>query len=139
MNRPDTNAPAEQIAYANILFYGCWTGLALMIVTYVLYVTGIMDPYVSMELVTKFWSQPVGEYLTQNNVPTGWGWATLLNKGDFLNFMGIALLGGLTIIAYIPVTLAYFRKKDFAFALIALLEVLVLCFAASGIVGGGAH
>jgi hypothetical protein len=139
MNRPDTNAPAEQITYANILFYGCWSGLALMIVTYLIYVTGIMDPYVSMELVTKFWSQPVGEYLTQNNVPTGWGWATLLSKGDFLNFLGIALLGGLTIVCYIPVTLAYFKKKDFAFAIISLLEVLVLCFAASGIVGGGAH
>ena len=139
MNRPDTNAPAEQIAYANILFYGCWSGLALMIVTYALYVTGIMDPYVSMELVTKFWSQPVGEYLTQNNVPTGWGWATLLNKGDFLNFLGIALLGGLTIVCYIPIIFAYLEKKDMAYAIISLLEVIVLCFAASGIVGGGAH
>lgn len=139
MNRPDTNAPAEQITYANILFYGCWAGLALMILTYIVYVTGILDPYVSMELVTKFWSQPVGEYLTQNNVPTGWGWATLLGKGDFLNFLGIALLGGLTIICYIPVTLAYLKKKDMAYAVISILEVLVLCFAASGIVGGGAH
>jgi hypothetical protein len=139
MNRPDTNAPAEQITYANILFYGCWSGLALMIVTYIVYVTGILDPYVSMELVTKFWSLPVHNYLVENNVPTGWGWATLLNKGDFLNFVGIALLGGLTIVCYIPVALAYFKKKDFAFAVISLLEVLVLCFAASGIVGGGAH
>lgn len=139
MNRPDTNAPAEQITYANILFYGCWAGLALMILTYIVYVTGILDPYVSMELVTKFWSQPVGEYLTQNNVPTGWGWATLLGKGDFLNFLGIALLGGLTIVCYIPVTLAYLKKKDMAYAVISILEVLVLCFAASGIVGGGAH
>lgn len=139
MNRPDTNAPAEQITYANILFYGCWGGLALMILTYIVYVTGILDPYVSMELVTKFWSQPVGEYLTQNNVPTGWGWATLLGKGDFLNFLGIALLGGLTIVCYIPVTLAYLKKKDMAYAVISILEVLVLCFAASGIVGGGAH
>lgn len=139
MNRPDTNAPAEQITYANILFYGCWSGLALMILTYIVYVTGILDPYVSMELVTKFWSQPVGEYLTQNNVPTGWGWATLLGKGDFLNFLGIALLGGLTIVCYIPVTLAYLKKKDMAFAVISILEVIVLCFAASGIVGGGAH
>ena len=139
MNRPDTNAPAEQITYANILFFGCWGGLALMTLTYILYVTGIMEPYVSMELVTKFWALPVHDYLVENNVPTGWGWATLLNKGDFLNFLGIALLGGLTIIAYIPVTLAYFKKKDFAYAFIALLEVLVLCFAASGIVGGGAH
>lgn len=139
MNKPDTNAPAEQIAYANILFYGCWGGLALMLVTYVLYVTGIMDPYVSMDNVIKYWGLPVGQYLADNNVPTGWGWATLLSNGDFLNFLGIALLGGLTIVAYIPVTLTYFKKKDFVFAIIALLEVLVLCFAASGIVGGGAH
>ena len=139
MNRPDTNAPAEQITYANILFYGCWSGLALMIVTYALYVTGIMEPYVSMDLITKFWSMPVKDYLVENNVPTGWGWATLLTKGDFLNFLGIALLGGLTIVAYIPVIFAYMKKKDTAYAIIALLEVLVLCFAASGIVGGGAH
>ena len=139
MNTSQTNAPAEQITYANILFYGCWSGLALMLVTYLLYVTGIMDPYVSMELVTKFWSMPVGDYLSQNNVPTGWGWATLLTKGDFLNFVGIALLGGLTIVGYIPLIFAYMKKKDTAFAIIATLEVLVLCFAASGIVGGGAH
>ena len=139
MNKPDTNAPAEQLVYANILFYGCWSGLALMLVTYILYVTGIMDPYVSMDNVVKYWALPVGQYLADNNVPTGWGWSTLLNHGDFLNFLGIALLGGLTIVAYVPVTLAYFKKKDYAFALIALLEVLVLCFAASGIVGGGAH
>ncbi len=139
MNTPNTNAPAEQITYANILFYGCWGGLALMAVTYFLYVSGIMEPYVSMELVTKFWSLPVHDYLTENNVPTGWGWATLLSKGDFLNFTGIALLAGLTIVGYIPLIFAYLKKKDMPFAIIALLEVIVLCVAASGIVGGGAH
>ena len=110
-----------------------------MFLTYLLYVTGIMEPYVSMELVTKFWSLPVHDYLTENNVPTGWGWARLLNKGDFLNFLGIALLAGLTIICYIPVIFAYLKKKDTAYAVIALLEVIVLCVAASGRVGGGAH
>lgn len=139
MNTPNTNAPAEQITYANILFYGCWTGLALMLVTYLLYVSGIMTPYVSMELVTKFWAMPAHEYLVQNNVPTGWGWATLLSKGDFLNFLGIALLAGLTVVGYIPLIFAYLKKKDMPFAIIALLEVIVLCVAASGIVGGGAH
>jgi hypothetical protein len=139
MNTPDTNAPAEQIAYANILFYGCWSGLALMIVTYFLYVSGIMEPYVSMELVTKFWALPVHDYLTENNVPTGWGWATLLAKGDFLNFLGIALLAGLTVVGYIPLIFAYLKKKDMPFAIISLLEVIVLCVAASGIVGSGGH
>jgi len=139
MNTPNTNAPAEQITYANILFYGCWSGLALMLVTYLVYVSGIMDPYVPLHEISKAWSMSVHEYLVQHNVPTGWGWAKLLNKGDFLNFVGIALLGGLTIVAYIPVIFAYMKKKDTAYAVIALLEVIVLCVAASGIVGGGGH
>ncbi|MBZ4648329.1 MAG: hypothetical protein JG760_580, partial [Desulfomicrobiaceae bacterium] len=97
----NTNAPKEQLVYADILFYGCWTGLALMAITYLLYVSGIMEPYVSMQLITQYWSMPVNEYLTANNVPTGWGWISLLGKGDFLNFLGIALLAGLTIVGFV--------------------------------------
>lgn len=135
----NTNAPKEQLVYADILFYGCWTGLALMGITYILYVSGIMEPYVSMELITEYCSMPVSAYLTGNNVPTGWGWLSLLGKGDFLNFLGIALLSGLTIVGFIYLSAAYFKQKDFKFAIISLLEVLVLCLAASGIIGGGAH
>ncbi len=139
MNTPDTNAPAEQIAYANVLFYGCWSGLALMLITYCLYVFGILDPYVPTEIVTQSWSHPVQEYLSKNNVPIGWGWATLLAKGDFINFLGIALLASLTVVGYIPLIFAYLKKKDLPFAIIALLEVIVLCVAASGIFGSGGH
>jgi hypothetical protein len=131
--------PKEQILYANMLFYGCWGGLALMAVTYLIYVFGVMDPHVSMNTVTEVWSKPVHDYLTVGQVPVGWGWATLLNKGDFLNFLGIALLAGMTLVCYIPLVGAYLKKKDTLFALIAVAEILVLAFAASGIVGGGAH
>lgn len=139
MNTEKTNAPAEQIAYANFLFYGCWGGLALMIITYLIYISGIMAPYVPMELVMKYWSLPVQNYLSDNNVPTGWGWLTLLSKGDFLNFLGIALLAGLTIICYLPLIFVYLKKNDRAYTIIVLLEVIVLCVAASGIVGTGGH
>ena len=131
--------PAEQIVYANILFYGCWTGLALMAVTYFVYLTGILTPHVPLEKVIVLWSQPVATYLSQGNVPIGWGWATLLNKGDFLNFLGIALLAGLTIVCYIPLVGAYLKKKDTVFAVLSVLEILVLAAAASGLVGAGAH
>lgn len=139
MNTDKTNAPAEQITYANILFYGCWGGLAIMAITYLIYISGLLSPHVSMDLVTKYWSLPVQNYLTENSVPTGWGWATLLGKGDFLNFLGIALLAGLTIVCYLPIIFAYLKKNDRAYTIIALLEVIVLCVAASGIVGTGGH
>lgn len=131
--------PKEQVLYANILFYGCWSGLAIMIVTYLIYVFGILDPHVSMDVVTRSWFYPVHEYLTAGQVPVGWGWATLLHKGDFLNFLGIALLASMTLVCYIPLVLAYLKKKDMLFAVISAAEILVLTFAASGIVSSGGH
>ncbi len=131
--------PREQILYADILFWGCWSGLALMALTYIIYVTGIMAPHVPVEKITVLWSKSVHTYLTEGNVPQGWGWVTLLGKGDFLNFLGIAFLAALTILAYIPLIPAYLAKKQNAFAVIALLEVLVLALAASGLVASGGH
>ncbi len=132
-------ATPEQITYANMLFYGCWGGLALMAVTYLLYVSGLITPHIPLEKVPLLWSQPVGTYLEIGKVPHGWGWAVLIAKGDFLNFLGIVLLAGMTIVCYIPLIPVFLKRKEYVFAGLALAEILVLAFAASGIVGGGAH
>lgn len=129
----------EQTAYADILFYGCWLGLVIMFVTYMLYVFGIITPHVPLELMPEYWSQPVAHYLKAGNVPTGWGWTALLGQGDFLNFIGVVLLAGLSIICYLRIIPSFLRKKDMLMFWIAVAEILVLLFAASGIVGSGAH
>ncbi|MDP3426870.1 MAG: DUF1634 domain-containing protein [Humidesulfovibrio sp.] len=132
-------ASPEQVTYANMLFYGCWGGLGLMAVTYLLYVFGVITPHIPLKMVPLMWSEPVGTYLELGQVPTGWGWTALILKGDFLNFLGIVLLAGMTIVCYIPLIPVYVKRKEFVFAGLALAEILVLLFAASGIVGGGAH
>jgi len=132
-------ASPEQIHYANMLFYGCWGGLGLMAVTYLLYVFGVITPHVPLKMVPLMWSEPVGTYLELGQVPTGWGWTALILKGDFLNFLGIVLLAGMTIVCYIPLIPVFMKRKEYVFAGLALAEILVLLFAASGIVGGGAH
>lgn len=132
-------ASPEQVTYANMLFYGCWGGLALMAVTYLVYVSGILTPHVPLEQVAKLWSQPVGTYLEQGKVPHGWGWVALIGKGDFLNFIGIVLLAAMTILCYIPLIPAYLKRGEKTLAVLALAEIIVLAVAASGIVGGGAH
>jgi hypothetical protein len=131
--------PQEQITYANLLFYGCWGALALLAVTYLIYVLGILPPHVSMQEVTALWSGPVGNYLEKANVPHGWGWLALIGKGDFLNFIGVVVLAGMTIVCYLTLIPAFLKEKQTIFAVIAVLEVLVLTLAASGIVGGGGH
>ena len=129
----------EQIIYANLLLMGMLAGIIVMIITYAIYVTGILPSHVDMQLVTANWGKGIHEYLEITNSPAGWGWAGLLLKGDFLNYIGFALLGLMTIFCYLVLVRGYFRNRDWIFAVISILEILVLSLAASGILGGGGH
>ena len=129
----------EQMAYADLLFYGCWAGLVVMLITYAVYVSGILSPHVPLEHMPAYWSESVSVYLAKAQVPIGWGWVTLLNQGDFVNFVGVVLLAGLSIVCYLRVLPGLLAKKDMVYFTLALLQVLVLVFAASGLVGAGAH
>ena len=138
-NDKDLKPMPEQIAYANILFIGAWSGIVLMMVTYILYVSGIMSPHVDILVITQNWNKGVDEFLKIINAPHGWGWVTLLNKGDFLNYLGLVFIAVLTIICYIFLIIGYGKRNDWAYFAICLIEVLVLATAASGILGSGGH
>ncbi|MGE4299061.1 MAG: DUF1634 domain-containing protein [Desulfovibrionaceae bacterium] len=139
MNQDPTKATPEQINYANILFIGAWTGIAIMTVTYIIYLTGLATPHVPLELVVNNWNKGVGEYMHITNSPQGWGWVALLSSGDFMNFIGMALLAVLTIICYLTLIPAYLARKDMIFVSLVIAEVLVLSLAASGLLGSGGH
>jgi hypothetical protein len=142
MSKPvyqSTKPMPEQLAYANLLFIGAWVGIVFMIITYVIYVGGILSPHVDFALITQNWDKGVNEYLHITKSPHGWGWLNLLNRGDFINFLGIALLAVLTLICYLFLIAGYKKRKDWAYFVIAVLEVAVLALAASGILGAGGH
>lgn len=134
-----SKAAPEQVRYADLLFYGCWIGIFLMIITYIVYLAGILEPHIPLKEIPQYWTMSVDHYLHEGNVPRGWGWVFLLNQGDFLNFLGIVLLAGMTIICYFTLIPVYFKKKDWVVMFIAILEILVLALAASGILGAGGH
>ncbi|MEW6595004.1 MAG: DUF1634 domain-containing protein [Thermodesulfobacteriota bacterium] len=140
-------ATVEQLLYANILEKGMYFGLVSMIITFALYVSGILPSVVPLGEIANYWNMPVHEYLEAINqnflqrehAPTGWAWLTLLGKGDFLNFLPVAILAGVTIVCYAAIVPGLFRRGDKAMGLMALATAIVLFLAASGIVGGGAH
>jgi hypothetical protein len=139
MAEQPVKAPPEQSGYANLLFYGSWLAIAILVITYLIYVTGVLDTYVPVDKLPYYWTKPVTDYVHEANIPTGWGWASLLHTGDFLNFIGIVLLAGMTIICFITLIPQYLRQKDIPFLVIVVLEILVLCLGASGILGAGGH
>ncbi len=129
----------EQVRYALMLSKGMKVGLAVLILTFMLYISGIVPPHIPKEQISKLWQLPVAEYLNAIGIESGWNWVFLIKKGDFLNFIGIVFLSGITIICFIGIIPIFLRKKDFIYALIAFLEVAVLVFAASGILKTGGH
>jgi hypothetical protein len=139
MSSEAPQAPPEQITYANLLFYGSWAAIAILVITFGIYVSGVFESYIPINEVSKYWSMPVSQYVHEASIPTGWGWTSLLDTGDFLNFIGIALLAGMTIICFIVILPYYIKQKDVAFIVLIILEVLVLSLGASGLLGTGGH
>jgi uncharacterized membrane protein len=135
--KPET--PKEQITYSNLLQYGSWTAIVVLLVTYMIYISGMLEAYIPINELSSYWSNPASEYVHQGNIPLGWGWISLLNKGDFLNFVGIVLLAGMTIICFLRLLPEYIQKKDNLFIAIVVLEVIVLITSASGLLGSGGH
>ncbi len=132
-------ATEEQLAYAKVLDIGMKIGLLAIIITFIIYVSGILSPHVPVNDLPKYWSMPVKSYLKATGIHSGWSWLFMLGKGDFLNFIGIAFLAGVTIICCLPIIPIFLKKKDKVYATIVILEVLVLTLAASGILKAGGH
>jgi len=132
-------ATEEQILYAKILNIGMLIGLAGLVIAFIIYCAGILEPLIQLEKVQTFWILSVHEYLEQSGIQAGWAWFGNLQFGDMLNFLPIAFLSLLTIVCYIAIIPGLIRKKDTAYVVIAVLEIIVLTVAASGILGTGGH
>jgi hypothetical protein len=138
-------ANEEQLLYAKILARGMYFGLALLMVTFALYATGLVTPGVPIEELSKYWTLSVHDYLEAVNhehlhtdhLITGWAWVGVLRFGDYLNFIGIAVLAAVTIVCYLGILPMLFRKRDWTYTAIAALEVIILALAASGLVSAG--
>ncbi len=135
----DKTKVSEQLAYAAILDKGMKIGLLMLIITFIVYLTGILSPYIPVNDLPKYWGHPVHQYLQETGIHAGWSWLGMVGKGDFLNFIPIAFLAAVTVACYLRILPILFEKKDIAFGVIAILEVLVLVLAASGLLKAGGH
>lgn len=184
-NAPTKEASIEQIQYAKILEKGMYSGLLLMVITFALYVFGIMKPLIPLDAIPTLWATKSGVYLTTvenkyipeghslkakvhaqqdvksgqdaqdklaaehgakaevhhapQHVLSGWAWFSLLGYADFLNFLPVAILAGVTILCYAVIIPGFLARKDMAMAFMAMAEIAILVLAASGILKVGGH
>ena len=126
--------PPEHETCARWLEAGGRIGMALLVVTFIVYLLGLLPPLVAPQDLVQLWKLPAERYVATTGAPTGWSWIHLLGKGDCLNLLGVAFFASVTAIACAAMVPKLAREGRRLQALCALLQAVVLVIAASGIV-----
>lgn len=127
------HASEAQLGYANVLCHGVRIAFVLMVATFCIYIFDLIPPKVPIAELINHLQKPAEEYSADLGLPLGWGWVKLLPASDYLNYVGITLLSGLTVVALIRLLPSYIKSKNVAYVAIISLELVVLLTAASGV------
>jgi ABC-type Na+ efflux pump permease subunit len=133
MNDPHKYASEEQLMYAKVLSIGVKVGFVLLVVTFGLYMGGVLKPLVPVHQLPKYWHLPVDQYVKATGTPTGWAWVKMIAKGDMLNLVGIVVLAGISIVSTLAVLPMFARRGEKALLIISVLLIIVLVVSASSI------
>jgi len=123
--------------------YARWLGAATLIafaaalVAFVLYMGGVLPPFVPLEALPALWQLPVGEYLARTGAPVGWGWLRLLPYADYLSLGCVALIAAVTLVCYLAVLPMLLRLEERVQAALVAAQIIVLLLAASGALAAG--
>ena len=136
---PQLKASETQLLYARVLDIATKTGFLFLVLSFLLYISGLLSPYIPLKNLPQYWGMPVAQFLKETGIHPGWAWMGRLNHGDFFSFLGLSFLGGVTIICYIAVVPRLFKTKEYILVSIVLVEIVVLLLAASGLLQVGGH
>jgi len=128
---------ADAFRYAQVLDWGTRLGVVTLVLGFAAYLSGMLQPHVPLAQLPSLWNLPLATYLQRTNTPVGWGWLALADRADLFNLVGISLLAGCSLPALLGLIPLYLKRRDYAYAGICALIVMVLVLAASGILTGG--
>ena len=129
--------PPEQLRYARWLEWGTRVGLAALILIFLAYGIGLVEPHVPHSRLPEVWNLPVSQFLAATGLPTGWGWLAFAHRGDIANLLCIAMLTGASLLALLALLPLYLRQRDRLYAALCVAQVAVLLLAASGLLTAG--
>ena len=123
--------------YASWLAWGARIGLALLVLGFVAYASGIVAPHVPIERLPELWSRSSADLLREVGLRPGWGWAELFPRSDVLILAGIAILASCSLPPLAAVIPVFASRRERLFISICILQIAVLLLAASGVLTGG--
>ena len=125
---------SEQQLYARIVYHMNHLGLFVLVVGFVLYLTGMLAPHVPLEDLPKYWSLPLDQYLEKTGAPTGWQWISELGYGDATSLLGVAILASITIVCYLVLFFKFLKRGIRPLVAITVIELFLMLLSASNLI-----
>jgi hypothetical protein len=133
MNIPTPYASLEELRYAKVLQIATRLGLVLLVLSFLVYMSGLVPALVPVDQLSQYWGLSAREFVTATHTPTGWAWVGLVGYGDVLNVAAIAFLGGVSGLCLLAVLPLLVRRGDWVHVLVALAQIAVLVLSASNL------
>lgn len=113
-----------------------WT-LALVVVSFFLYVSGWMEAFIPPEKLPGLIGEGLEVFVREHNAPTGWQWLGMLGYSDMLSLGALVVMVGVIFAAYVMVVPVLLRRRDRLY--LALVGAQLALFILAGLGGPGGH
>ena len=119
-------ASDTQLILARLYRYTSIIGLLIMTAAFILYTSGILPSSVPSDKVGSYWHLDSGAYAEKTGNPVGWNFLRNLTSGESLSFGSLVFMAVAVIVCLTIMIAVFLRKREKLFALIVLLQVVVL-------------
>ncbi len=129
-------ADRVQLAYAKTLDIVAHAVMLVIGAGYLLYIMQLLPLSVPIETVAGNWQLSSSELQAKLHLFSGWSCFAslpLLLHGDAVSYASVVMLSMATILCLATAVIVFFREKNHLFLMIAILQVVVLLVAASGV------
>jgi len=131
-SRESFSAEVER-TYAAVLERASIVGIAAIAAAYLLYVLHVLPLSVQVHDIAANWHLGADELVAKGLSPSGWGWIADLGQADVLSLAAIGFLTMTPLVCLAAASASFLKRKDYAFTVIGLLQILVLLVAISGV------
>ena len=135
--KQELHASMIQLSYAAVLSWASTIGIIFILTGYIVYVFNLLPSASTPAEIALHWHLRAAELHKVVAIPSGWDWISQLGRGDVLSYASIIYLSSITMLCLVVIIPLFLKEKDMIYATMTLLQVLVLVFAAAGIVSGG--
>jgi hypothetical protein len=136
MELNDDALAQDQRRYARVLGWITSAGFVGLVVFFLVYTFGLLEPHVAHHRLPELWRLPAHEFLEATGIGPGWGWTAWLHRGDLLTLVGIATLAFASVPCLAAIMPFYWATRQRALLAICAAEIVVILLAASGLVSG---